>query len=87
MKKNFGARGKMSTDEARKTAIGAVRSKYRKMGINPVERTSEDALLVLDDFIHDYSMIGTYAQSFAFYASDRQINLFKKEWEEWRLKQ
>ena len=87
MKKLYGFRGKRSSDEVREIALGAVRSQCRKNGFDPAELDANEALKVLDDFIRTWEMNGTYAQNFAYHASDHQIELFKQDWENWRKEQ
>lgn len=82
--KAYGRRGKPSAKYVREQAIGAVRSYMRAMVIDPLTRDSQAAYMSLMDFPKIHGMAGTYVENFARTASERQIKLFKRDWDKWR---
>ena len=71
----------MNQTEKRQTAIGATRSQMRTMGINPKSENSQEALTVLDD--NARSEPNLIASEWYIEASDNQIRLYKKDWNEY----
>ena len=68
----------MTLREKRATALGAVRSQMRRMGIDFKSETANDALTVLDDIARTEPNL--IASEWYLNASDNQIALFKREW-------
>lgn len=68
----------MKKHEMRKTAQGAVRSEIRRQERNPLNLSSKEALVVLDDLCRaEPTLVASmwYAE-----ASKNQIKLFEQEW-------
>lgn len=71
--------------KAREIALGAVRSYLRKMDIDPVSVTGEQAYQSLFDLaaIDETTVAGHFAR----YSSVNQLNLFVKDWNRWQKEQ
>jgi hypothetical protein len=74
-------RAEMNKSEARRVAIGAVRSELRRHKENPVIVSALDAEKVLDDIARQDSQL--IASIWYREASDAQIKLFRREWNVW----
>ena len=75
----------MQLYKQRALALGAVRSQVRAYGMDPVTINAADAHAVLDDLarqVPDLVVSHWYAT-----ASQYQMGLFYKEWEQWRRQQ
>jgi hypothetical protein len=62
--------------------MGAARSKVRAMGFHPPVESADTMLTLLDDLARqepDLLACQWYSR-----ASDRQIRLFKREWQQWK---
>lgn len=71
----------MNKTEARKVAIGAVRSELRRHSQSPVMISPLDAEKVLDDIARQDSQL--IASIWYLNASDAQVKLFRREWNAW----
>ena len=82
MRKVYKVDGRTYTlKEMREIAHGAARAQMRKMGIEPSERTAQEALAALDDLWRE----NWYLVAAIWYAeaSDNQEKLFRREWKRW----
>jgi len=68
-------------DEARKIALGAVRSHLRLCDIDPGTASVKIALRALDELQSAYP--GKICAKFSEFASITQINLFVRDWKRW----
>ncbi len=68
-------------DAARETALRAVRSYMRSMGIDPKSCTSDQAAAALEDL--QYADQDTIAAKFAAFASVTQLKKFHRDWTRW----
>ena len=74
------ARGKFTSAKVREIVAGAIRSDMRRSGIDPKLKSSESAILWLDDMCRRLESDGTYYRNWYETASDRQVKLFKAAW-------
>ena len=72
----------MTKSEQRRIALGAARGYLRQQQIDPVEVSAEEALTALSDFplIDKRLIAGIWFTN----CTKNQVNLFVKEWENWR---
>jgi len=68
--------------EARKTAIRAVRSQARRLGIDPATLDDRQALAVLDDIARAEPAL--VASEWYLNATESQIKQFVREWNRWK---
>ena len=72
----------MKRGEQRRIALGATRSEARQNKLAPQSLSAEDALKVLDDLSRKEPDL--LACQWYTAASQRQITLFRREWNIWR---
>jgi hypothetical protein len=74
----------MHFDEARAVTLGAVRSQMRRLGIDVIGASVDDAYTVLDDICRqDRSTIAGDYYTMAL-VSDNQMRLFARDWRRWQ---
>lgn len=71
----------MNLQEQRAIAIRSARAQLRVQGADPATVTADGALAVLDDLLR--SDPETVAAQWYESASERQMRLFEREWQQW----
>lgn len=72
----------MKLQEQRQIALGAVRSQLRTWDLDPLTESAQDALKTLDDIARTEPKL--IASIWYLQASDNQIALFIKEWNDYK---